>query len=933
MSTGDHPYAAFLQRVQKPGQYVGGEPGERRKDWASVDARVCLAFPDLYEIGMSHLGFKILYAILNDHPRLLAERSYAVWGDMERELRAHGEPLRSLESARPLRDFDVVGFSLQFELTYTNLLQMLDLGGIPLESSERSEDDPLVLAGGPCATHPEVLAPFVDAFVVGDGEEKAPEVALTWMALRRAGVPRRERLATLARLGSVYVPSLHPTHLDPDTGFEVVDAPSDPSLPFPVRRAILPDVSTYPFPSDSPVPATAAIFDRAGIEIARGCTEGCRFCQAGMIYRPVRERSPEDILRVISDAVHRSGYDEVSLSSLSTADYSAIAPLVRRAVETLRGTHVQLSVSSLRAYGLEESVLDDMATQQAGGLTFAPEAGTQRMRDVINKNVTEEQLLETAQRVFSRGWSKMKLYFMIGLPTEEDEDVLGIVATGLRTRDVGERILGRGRTRVTVSVSTHVPKPHTPFQWCATIPLEEIARKQRMMLDAVRNTGVRLRKHDGNGTWIEGVLARGDRRIARVLLRAYELGARFDSWESELDPSIWQQACDERGVDSYGLLGTLPVTARLPWDHIDVGLEKGFLAREYRRALAGRASPPCGKMAGRTVHATHVEEARAETKPLVCYHCGVACDLGAMREARVEKLVSLGALRKRVADENPPRKSLDRRVMRGVDQGRKRRLRVGYRKVGSLAWSAHLDVLRLVPRVLRRAELPLIWSSGFSPTPIVSYGPALALGVPSLGEYFDVELREDELDEDSIRTRLIAASFEGLEAFDCRCLGPSDAAIQRVVTRAGYVVGVPRSVFAELGLADEQALAARILANMAEPHRIVRRDVQGIGKNVDVREFLVEAHPGEGGESLRATGLAGELVPFRVLTEVRHYGGVRPAEIAEALLGAREEHVRIVRSGTFAEALDGSIVSPLDLARFRRPHSNAREPSHPGDVP
>ncbi len=940
MNGAEHPYAPFLHRVQKPGQYLGGEPGERRKDWARTETRVCLAFPDLYEIGMSHLGFKILYKVLNDHPKLLAERTYAVWPDMERELRAHGELLRSLESARPLRDFDVVGISLQFELTYTNLLQVLDLGGIAMRSSERDEAAPLVLAGGPSATHPEVLAPFVDAFVVGDGEEKAQEVALTWTALRRAGVPRAGRLAALARLGGVYVPSLHGTHVDPDSGLEVVDAPTDASVPYPIRRAFLPDISAYPFPSDSPVPATKAIFDRIAVEIARGCTEGCRFCQAGMIYRPVRERDPTQILETITDAVSRGGYDEASLSSLSTADYSAIAPLVRRAVEELRDRRVTLSVSSLRAYGLAEPVLDDLAGQEASGLTFAPEAGTQRMRDVINKNVTEAQLLETAERVFSRGWSKMKLYFMIGLPTEEDEDVLGIAQTGLRTQAIGRRILGRGRAKVTVSVSTHVPKPHTPFQWCALDSLENIHRKQRLVLDAVRGTDVRLRKHDPSGTWIEGVLARGDRRLGAVLLRAYELGARFDSWESELDPVLWQQAFEHCGIDPSDYLRTLPTTARLPLDHIDVGLEPGFLAREYRRALAGRLSPPCGKMVGQFVHATDVEAARAESGRLVCYHCGVACDLDAMREERVEKLVALSALTGRRPSAPEPtleraEGARDRRIMRGVDQGPKVRLRIGYRKVGAMAWSGHLDVLKLFPRVFRRAELPVVLSEGFAATLVVSYGPALALGVPSLGEYLDLELRVDALGERDARTmleRLERASFEGLEILGCAFLGPTDASITRVLGAADYVAAVPRAVLPELGLLGPEELAERVRGRAALPSLLVRRDHKGIGKEIDVRSYLLDVRPLEGTAALRAAGFEGDLVPVSVRTELRPSGGVRPYELAEALLDADESRVRVLRAGTYAIALDGTAVSPLEVARFRKPRTASSPLESHGDL-
>ncbi|HTJ83573.1 MAG TPA: TIGR03960 family B12-binding radical SAM protein, partial [Polyangiaceae bacterium] len=504
----EHPYTPFLHKVQKPSRYVGGEHGEARKDWSAARARMCLAFPDVYDIGMSHLGFKILYGILNAHPQLLAERCYTPWPDMEAELRAARQPLRSLESARALSDFDVVGFSLQFELTYTNVLTMLDLGGIPLRSADRGESDPLVIVGGPVATHAEPLAPFFDVAVVGDGEAKTPELCLAWAQMKSAGMPRAERLRALAKLGGLYVPSLYETELEPKTGMRVVARPSDAALPFPVERAFVAKLDDHPFPSGGPVSSTETIFDRVSVEIARGCTEGCRFCQAGMIYRPVRERSPASILETITSAVTEGGYDEASLTSLSTADYSAINPLVKTVMQKLEGERVALSVSSLRAYGLDEELLDEIKKVRATGLTFAPEAGTQRMRDVVNKNITEEQLMTTAERVFSRGWSKMKLYFMIGLPTEEEEDVRGIVATGAKAREVGRKAQkGRGPD-VTVSVSIHVPKPHTPFQWCAMDGREMIQEKQDWLREEAARAPVKLRMHDSDGSWLEGVLAR-----------------------------------------------------------------------------------------------------------------------------------------------------------------------------------------------------------------------------------------------------------------------------------------------------------------------------------------------------------------------------------------------------------------------------------------
>ncbi|TMQ19553.1 MAG: TIGR03960 family B12-binding radical SAM protein, partial [Deltaproteobacteria bacterium] len=425
-----HLYADFVDRVEKPMRYLGGEYQAVVKG-DGVAARVCLAFPDVYDIGMSHLGTKIIYSLLNRDPRIACERAFAPWLDMEAELRARGLPLVSLETQRPLCEFDLVGVSVQYELTFTNLLTLLDLGGIPLRAADRAEDATLVLIGGPTASHPEPIAPFIDAAYIGEAEELLPPLVLAWAELRRqiaAGArTRRDALAELASRFPLYVPALYATQTDDATGMTVVGAPLDPRVPPRVGRAMVADLDRYPFPSDTPVPYAEAVFERASVEIARGCTEGCRFCQAGMIYRPVRERSPRSIVESLLGGVERAGYDETGLTCLSTADFSSITPLVKQVAGELRRRGVSMSVASLRAYGLNEDLLDELALTRISGLTFAPEAGTQRMRDVVNKNVTEAHIEESSRRVFSRGWHRLKLYFMIGLPTETDDDVRGIV--------------------------------------------------------------------------------------------------------------------------------------------------------------------------------------------------------------------------------------------------------------------------------------------------------------------------------------------------------------------------------------------------------------------------------------------------------------------------------------------------------------------------
>jgi radical SAM family uncharacterized protein/radical SAM-linked protein len=914
----DHPYAAFLQRVEKPSRYAGAEHGSRRKDWSEPLARVCLAFPDIYDIGMSHLGFRILYRILNDDPRTLAERCYTPWVDMQRELVENAKLLVSLESARPLCDFDVVGFSLQFELTYTNILTMLELGGIPLRSEHRGDDDPLVIAGGPVATHCEPVAPFFDAVLIGDGEEALTEIALAWTEGKRAGLSRRERLERLARSTGVYVPSLYETAVDAETGFEVVTRPLAPELPLPIQRRMVDDLDRFPFPDDGPVGGPEAIFDRMSIEIARGCTEGCRFCQAGMIYRPVRERDPQKVVDTVLRALDKSGQDEVSLTALSTADVSAISPMIKRLAAHTAPERVSLGVASLRAYGLAEDLLDDMRKVRANGLTFAPEAGTQRMRDVINKNVTEQQLLETAERVFSRGFDKMKLYFICGLPTETEEDVLGIIEVGKNALAVGKRV-GK-RPTVTVSVSVHVPKPHTPFQWCAMDAPVEIAQKQELLSAAARGVrGLKLRMHDSTASTLEGVLARGDRRLAAVIERAFLRGARFDSWDDRLQIEVWREAFDHCGVDVTPFLSTIPIEGRLPWDHFDVGLEPGFLAREYRKALKSRLSPPCGKAAGMFIHHTNAADAEADRRKLVCYDCGVACDLSKMRQERVVFLRRLGAFeRDRRADDSEkqagpdPASARSRAAPERLRPARPGsspvRFRLRFSKTGPAALLGHLDLVRELPRVIRRTGVRIAYSEGFHPKPQLSFGPALSLGVSSLDEFVDAKLI-DAPEPELLVERLNAVTGSGLRFHAATVLEKDAPALSSVITAARYAVALAESSMRALG--GRAALEQLVQDFLAKDRLLVRREIKGLGKLIDVRRLVSELAVGDEAarEALRSAGFVGRLLPLTCTIAVSPNGSAKIAEVVEALLGADFPYQAL------RMALLAGGRTPLDVAR------------------
>ena len=878
-----HPYHEFLHQLAKPARYVGGEFQGVHKPWDTVELRYALAFPDLYDIGMSHLGTKILYRIVNDLPWAVGERIFAPWPDLEAELRQRELPLVSLESWQPLHAYDVVGFSLQYELTWTNLLNMLDLGGIALRSTDRPEDATFVIAGGPGATHPEPMSPFVDAFVIGDGEVTLPRLLEVVRDGRAEGAPRAEILARMAALGGVYCPALYEATAVDEGGFLAVSRALDPRAPLPVVRTIIPDINAFPFPDDAPVAAAEAIFDRMSIEIARGCTEGCRFCQAGMIYRPVRERSPESVVATVLGAVDKAGYDEVSLTTLSTADYSAISPLIKQVAGELKPRNTALSVASLRAYGLAEDLFDDISSIRASSLTFAPEAGTQRMRDVVNKNITDADLDVTAHRVFSRQWRKMKCYFMIGLPSETDEDIKGIVYTAARMRDIG--LAYKTDAAVTVSVSSHVPKPHTPFQWAAMDTLEEIGRKQRILHDGCRETGLKSRKHDPRTSFLECVLGRGDRTVADAVEHAFRAGARFDSWDEKLRFELWLDAFDACEVDTERYTARLRQDIALPWQHIDVGLAEGFLAREYKRSVGNRLSPPCGKPVGMQVHHTNVTEAEADARKLVCYHCGVACDLGVMRSERVEFLQQLGA----ETPWQPPPAALapPPAVKRGKPtripyRGPVFRYRLRFTRQGAEALTSHLDLVRAMPRLLRRAKLPLRYSDGFHPKPVLAFAPALPLGTPSQGELMDLDLTA-WIAPAEVLGRLQSASTAGMRFLQVDHVPLDEARLGAALVRARYAIALRGEPMAPASPSSD-GLTRAVWRFMAAGSWVANVDRQGI-RPLDLRRDVLDLSVGPDGRlrlELDLTAQTARARPREVVDaalEGLGYGAVEAADV------------------------------------------------------
>lgn len=584
----------FLQ-VQKPARYTGGELHSVTKNKDDVAVRFAFCFPDLYEVGMSHLGMKILYGQFNAQPDIWCERVFVPDADMEALMRQNNIPLYGLESRDPIRDFDFIGFTLQYELSYTALLHMLKLAEVPLRSADRDESYPLVVAGGPCACNPEPLADFIDLFFLGEGEEVDLEVINLYKEYKEKGYSKKEFLRACADIEGVYVPSLYDVSYNED-GTVAAITPLDGVNPT-VRKRIIKDLNTCYYPDKFVVPFTDIVFDRAQSEIFRGCIRGCRFCQAGFIYRPVREKSVETIDKQSHDLCRNTGYEEFSLSSLSTSDYTKLEELLDRLLDWAEKEHTNISLPSQRVDGFSEELAKRLSVMRRAGLTFAPEAGTQRLRDAINKNLTEEEILDTASKAFKGGWTAVKLYFMLGLPTETIEDVEGIAHLGQKVVNAfynnPDKPKGKGVT-VSLSTSCFVPKPFTPFQWEPQDTLEQLGEKQLHLKDTIRTKKISFSYHDAKTSFLEAVLARGDRRLCRVLELGNQRGFHLDSWAEHFDFDAWMEIFDECGLDpTFYANRRRPYDEILPWDHLDYGVTKKFLINESKQAHAAITTPNC----------------------------------------------------------------------------------------------------------------------------------------------------------------------------------------------------------------------------------------------------------------------------------------------------------------------------------------------------
>ncbi|QDR80132.1 TIGR03960 family B12-binding radical SAM protein [Sporomusa termitida] len=586
---------AILSKVMKPARYTGYEWNSVVKDLKPAMVNFVLAMPDVYEVGMSNLGLKILYQILNQRADTFAERTYAPWVDLEAEMRNAGIRLYTLETKRPVAECDIIGFSLQYELSYSNVLNMLDLAGIPLLAAEREATQPLVACGGPCAFNAEPMTDFVDFFILGEAEEVISEVAaaiadwkLSGKLNGKAGILRQ-----LAELQGVYVPGFYEAEYDAAGRWAGI-CTDIPEAKQTISKRVIPDLDQVMFATKPIVPFIEIVHDRIMLELFRGCTRGCRFCQAGVLYRPVRERNIETLLGYVQALIDNTGYNEISLVSLSSADYSCLSPLINRLTTRFKPQGVSVSLPSLRIDSFSIDLANQVQQVRKSGLTFAPEAGTQRLRDVINKGVTEADLIEAVSAAFRAGWSTIKLYFMIGLPTETDEDIAGIAALAQQVADLYKQIKGRRGAKVTVSVSSFVPKPHTAFQWFGQNSVEEIERKQRLLRSLIKDRSLSLSWHDARTSFLEGVFSRGDRRLGKVLLRAWQNGVKFDGWSDHFRYNIWMDAFAAENVDPAAYASrNRDIDEALPWEHLSSGVDKSFLVREWQAAQQGAFTPDC----------------------------------------------------------------------------------------------------------------------------------------------------------------------------------------------------------------------------------------------------------------------------------------------------------------------------------------------------
>ena len=735
--------STLLKSISKPGRYAGGEYGQILKDREKVKARFAFCFPDTYEIGMSNLGVRLLYSALNKHEDIWCERVYDPWVDMQEKMKQHGLPLTALESGDPLGVFDFVAFTLQYEMSYTNVLNMLDLASIPLRAADRDEDAPLIIGGGPCAYNPEPVAPFFDLFNIGEGEDMLPAIVRLYIKMKENGTYTRAGFLHEAAktIPGVYVPSLYDVAYKEDGTIAAI-TPLFDDIPAQVTKQIIKDLDQVDFPDQLVMPYIETVHDRIMLEVYRGCIRGCRFCQAGMIYRPVREKSADTLNRQAKQLFKATGYEEISLSSLSISDYTELEPLCDKLLSWTDDNMVSLSLPSLRVDNFNKDLMKRIESVRSSSLTFAPEAGTQRLRDVINKNVHEEDVLRAVNVAFDARKNAVKLYFMNGLPTETLEDIEGIATLAEKVVDAYYKNPNRNKARpvqVTVSVSCFIPKPFTPFQWEAQDTMEMLAEKQEYLKTKIKSRHVRYQHHDAKVSRIEAVLARGDRRLADALELACREGFMFDSWDEYFDYDKWLSVFERTGIDpAFYANRAFGEDEILPWDIIDCGVSKEFFLRERKKAYGEQTTPNCREQ---------------------CSACG-ANKLGGARS------VCPGCPSATQPQSTAPDTILSTPEWKKLETPKT--VRIMFRKVGDLQYISHLDLQRTVSRVLVRAQIPMWYTQGFNPHAKVVFGLPLSVGTESECEFIDLRIDRD-ISCKEVKNRLnreLTSEMQILEAYE-----------------------------------------------------------------------------------------------------------------------------------------------------------------------